>query len=66
MPEVSPEQSGPVHTPGGDLGLQAGGAGLLLHEADLGQPLSEHRVRGQGPPLDTRYVLEIFILETFS
>ena len=43
VPEVSPEQPGPVHTPGGDLGLQAGGGGhVLLHEADPGQPLAEH------------------------
>ena len=45
VPEVSPEQPGPVHTPGGDLGLQAGDRGhVLLHEADPGQPLTEHRV----------------------
>ena len=69
MPEVFPEQPGPVHTPSaGDLGLQPRGLGghLLLHETDLGQPLSEHGVRGQGPFLDTRYVLQILCLETFA
>ena len=71
VPEVSPEEPRPVHSvhcpPGGDLGLEAGGGGLvLLHEADLGQPLTKHGVRGQGPSLDSRYVLKIFCLEAFS
>ena len=68
MPEVSPEQPRPVHSAlGRDLGLEAGGGGLvLLHEADIGQPLTKHGVRGQGPSLDTRYVLKIFCLEAFS
>ena len=68
MPEVFPEQPGPVHAPGaGHLGLQARGRGhILLHEADLGQPLTEHGVRGQGPSLDTRYILHIFCLETIT
>ena len=68
MPEVFPEQPGPVHAPGsGDLGLEARGGGhVLLHEADLGQPLTEHGVRGQGPSLDTRYILHIFCLETIT
>ena len=69
MPEMLPEQPRPVQTPGaGDLRLQPRGLGgvLILHETDLGQPLSEHGVRGQGPFLDARYVLQILCLETFA
>ena len=68
MPQVSPEQLGPVHIIFSlGLALQTGGgAHVLLLETDVSKSLLEDGVRRQGPPLDTGDVLEIFWLKTFA